>query len=398
LEILKEGDANSRRLAVSALAQIEPEAKTVLPGLLPALKDSDPQICLGAAKLVVALAPGNREGLAVLGALTRRNLALIYTGAIESLSSLRHPPASVVQGLGDLLGDPVPRKGLAAANALAAMGPAAEAARPALAAATRARDASLRLAAARALSVQRSNPDNAIPVLVEALTGFDVTARKQAAEALGAFGPLAKPAVGVLENALCDSEIPVAAAAAEVLLKVDAAAAQAAVPLLLDRARRHDRSVSISSALAAARISPGNERAIGVLKEALRSSNASVQHQAARALAQLGPEAKDAATALRDCLSDCGESVRIAASLALWKVAGDTDTAIANLVDVITQSTASASRQEAVRALGEMGPPAKPAVHVLVDLLNDRTATFRRDALDALKKIDPKEATRVTSR
>jgi HEAT repeat protein len=70
-----------------------------------------------------------------------------------------------------------------------------------------------------------------------------------------------------------------------------------------------------------------------------------------------------------------------------------TKAALPVLLEVIRGTEQPYIRQQAVNALGEVGPPAKAAVPALLKARKDNNLRFVADA--ALKKIDPRAAAKA---
>jgi hypothetical protein len=93
--------------------------------------------------------------------------------------------------------------------------------------------------------------------------------------------------------------------------------------------------------------------------------------QAVRILGLLGPEAKAAVPVLIQIVGSSNATLRVQAAVALWRINRDT-----NMVQVLTAELDRAPfllyQSDVVSVLGEMGPAAKPAVPVIVRILENR--------------------------
>jgi len=183
----------------------------------------------------------------------------------------------------------------AAARALGALGPKANATTPALLAALDDPRADVRAAAALALARMELSA-GAVPSLVRCLGSGDAYVRGFAAWSLGNLGPAAQGAVPALVEALeADDTANVVAAA---LARIGPAAAQA-VP---------------------GRIGPMAEAAVPDLRAALRDPNEAVRAHAARALGRIGAAAGPAAADLQRATGDSDAGVRAEARQALERL------------------------------------------------------------------------------
>jgi HEAT repeat protein len=267
---------------------------------------------------------------------TGRNLAAGVLAAIG-------PDASdAVPALTRLLGGDGDGRG-AAVEALGAIGPAAAAAADRLADLLSDPQASVTLAAVAALA-RIGEP--AVAPLTKRL-GREHPARSAAALALAEIGPPAKPALPALEALLDDADRGVRLRAAEAHWRVGGDAGKG---LTVIRAGLKDEALRQAAVDALFRVGPPARAALPELTEAVRDPSATVHQPAARALARIGA---DAVAALREALGDERESVR-------WSAA---------------------------RALGQIGAAAKDAIPDLEKCAKDGRGPASRAAEDALKKI-----------
>ncbi len=202
------------------------------------------------------------------------------------------------------------------------------------------------------------------------LTSPDPEARHQAAHALGAIGPEAEEAVPALAAVLHDDP---------------------------------DRQVRSEAALALFKMAPASRAAVPALGDALADENPVVRVNAALALLRMREEARPAVPALTRAVKD-GRNVEYIGSftvttqevaiLALGRATAGTADAVPTLTEALEEARTDLTRRAAVRALGEVGPPARPAVPQLQALLRGQSDDLRLVAEDALRKIgaDPAPA------
>lgn len=217
--------------------------------------------------------------------------------------------------------------------------------------------------------------------------------RKKAVTILGWSGPGALPALVELTG---DKDDQVRAEAVDMLCLI-APNPEDAVPVLEGLLDDPDADVRVRSALSIWRIKHSTTpRTIDVLIEALTCKSAATQARAVQALAEIGPPAKKATPALIVLLRTNREWKAIEAGItehtahALGKIRAKE--AVPALIEVLEGPEYSAY-EDAVNALGMIGPDAKAAVPALRRILNDtRESTpaakaMRQAAAKALKKI-----------
>jgi HEAT repeat protein len=245
---------------------------------------------------------------------------------------------------------------LAAADALADQGFAAQEAVPQLVAALGGSDAELQWRAARALGVIGS--PQAIPALRKTTDDADAMVRAQAIFALGRLKAADEDSLKAIIAKLTDKEVQVrrAAVRALALIKADR---NVTLPLVVKLLEDSDPQVAMR-ALGA--IAEGGAESIPALNAALAHPEA--RYWACLALSEMGPEAKDAVPGLRNVLADERPQVRLQATI----------------------------------ALAEIGPAARPALLELTKLLADKFESVRNSAVFAIGRIGDKSAAEAVSK
>ncbi len=196
------------------------------------------------------------------------------------------------------------------------IGPAAEAAVPALVVVLGDDNWSVRSSAASALGRIGPAAEAAVPALSEALKDDDTDVRSSAASALGRIGPAAEAAVPALSEALKHDDSGVRRSAAFAL----GSSGPAAVPALIEALKDDDTTVRSAAAFALVRIGPTAEAAVPALIEALMDDDSDVRRSAASALGRIGRVAEAAMPALGKALTDDDGDVRTAARSALENI------------------------------------------------------------------------------
>jgi HEAT repeat protein len=327
---------------------------------------------------------------------------------------------------------------VAAARALARLGPDAAGAVAALDRALRSEHTHVRQATAEALAEVGPAAESAVPALAEALADWSPAVRLAAAAALGRVGPAADVAVPSLIQVLSDREGGVREAAATALARVGPSAVPLLVHILTDPERdqrrlaerlrweaetltwlanidvdavrreprkalrnlgwyfRHagaDRS-DVSRRAAAAvlgHMGPAAREALPVLAQGLADPDAAFRLASARALGQLGPVAAEALAAVAATLADGSEPVRKAAAEGLpridpgWAEQPQVQQLARSLTERLRGRGEPAKQVEA-EALVRFGAGAVPA---LTAALRDDDRTLREAAADLLGRIGP---------
>src|SRR5437870_5764443 len=150
------------------------------------------------------------------------------------------------------------------------------------------------------------------------------------------------------------------------------AAAQDAVPALVQALQTKNEDVRLNAAIALGKIGKASVPAVVKL---LDSGEADIRYYAVWTLGWVGPDAKNTAPRVIRALADKDESVRRKAAYALGRIAPDAKTAVGPLIQAFADSNGD------VRALGKLGPAAVP---VLVDALADKQVDVRRQAAQVL--------------
>lgn len=199
---------------------------------------------------------------------------------------------------------------------------------------------------------------------LRALERPDTEIRRQALFALGAMGSSAAEAVPVLTRILREDPDPKA---------------------------RHQ------AALALAKMAPASAAAVGALAQALdEDAEAPVRMNAAIALSRLGTQARPAVPALiratqrranRTNLATFCFTIQEEAAVALAHATAGTSEGVAALMKALESARTANKRLILVRALGEIGAPARVAEPRLRTLIAVDAPEVREAAQDALRKI-----------
>jgi HEAT repeat protein len=133
---------------------------------------------------------------------------------------------------------------------------------------------------------------------------------------------------------------------------------------------------------------PYEGKSIDRLRGMLKSAEPATQIQGAYGLSLKGGEASPAVPDLIELLSHKNLAVRQNAIMALGKIGPAARDAVPGLTDVLRSSDWRLRRQAAI-ALGEIGSEAYSAVTPLLTLRRDSQPVVRQAAEQALSQIDP---------
>jgi HEAT repeat protein len=310
-----------------------------------------------------------------------------------------------------------PATAAAAARALVGVGREARDAVPALIKALESKTPGVSRNAIWALGRIGPEASEAAPALVAIVRkeGFkgDQEARYRAAMALGRLGRNAVPAmVAELENCqeephpFAESLIMLGSEAVPEMLKVkddycglttilyvlgelgpDAASA---VPWLIGKLQRPGAPWAWADvARTLGRIGPAAKDAVPALVAMLGDESPQLRREVAAALGRIGPDARAALPTLDGMSGDKDACVCLAAPVAAWRLKGETDKAVAALVEGLASDE---TREFAIDELGVLGPKAGAAAPALVKHLPDSAVAYWRitgDAYTALNALLP---------
>jgi HEAT repeat protein len=340
--------------------------------------------------------------------------ARIRWSAAEALGRIGPDAEAAVPALAAALRDPEVRA--SAADALGGIGAAARGAVPLLTDALNDTDAEFRWTAAVALSrIDARSAQAALPLFIDKLKNGNHRARWDALQYIAPMGREAKaaaPAVrelvkhgnGVAAATLTAIAGPEAGDALPVLLRVladdwdttddIARIGAAAVPELLTVLKDPEAKNRHLVVKALGLLASTSTAVIPALLEALKAPDRVVRRAAAAALGGIEPRAQEAIPGLREVLRDEEPSVRLAAAAALRAIQGpDAEPAVAALVPLLSHADANIRRDTAA-ALAEFGAAAKVAIPALDEAQRDADASVRSAAALAVARITAAEAHR----
>jgi hypothetical protein len=152
----------------------------------------------------------------------------------------------------------------------------------------------------------------------------------------------------------------------------------------------------VAAALALTKMAPASKAAVPELTRALEDRDGFVRMNAAYALMRLRGDARPAvptlikALASEDNKTNLGSftaTVREVMAVALGHASAGTAEAVPALTEALETAKTDKMKRAAARALGEVGPEAKPAAAALRKLLNDPSPDVTEAVREALEKI-----------
>jgi hypothetical protein len=251
VETLKERDREFREAVQQTLMEMRCPDRTALPALNEALADADAYPRFWFTFQLRDVKTAEQAVPLLCEALMHREVKIADT----AMKLLRGEPAQAVARLQEVLGHADPACRAQAAELLARLAPAAQAAVPVLEKAQDDPSASVRLAAAQAL--RAIGTDRELPNLIHSLHSKDAIVRGQAAVALGKLG---QPAVAGLIEVLQADQRDAQAAAALALGKIGPDARDA-LPALAKLRQGTDELLRFAAGQAVKKIEINTEKA-----------------------------------------------------------------------------------------------------------------------------------------
>jgi HEAT repeat protein len=185
--------------------------------------------------------------------------------------------------------------------------------------------------------------------------------------------PPTKDEVAALVKQLKDNDPSKRNKAGRALENLDSAAKDA-IPVLIEALKDRQPEFNLAPTVAKA-LGKIGKPAVPALIEALEVKDGKVQAYAAMALKQIGMDAKAAVPALIEVVKkykDPAHIARLNSIAALGKIGPAAKDAVPLLIDISKEKPPlSAARLAAVTALGQIGPEAKAAAPTLIDLLGE---------------------------
>ena len=278
---------------------------------------------------------------------------------------------------------------IGAAHGLAAIGPAAAAAVPALAGALQSSQMELRWEAGLALG-QIGGP--AVGVLAPALNSTNKHVRHCAISGLNEMaGADALPAAPALLIALEDRN-GIAVSAATCLSKLGTNV----VPFLTNEMASPDPLVRRRAAHGLGAAHPRRTLMVPPLLAMLQDKEPACRLQALRELAMLGLPDRNMVKAYAAALDDSDAEVRLAAVQTLAQARFHTALAVPKLTAALADPSA-AVRAAAAQLLGVFAPASQSAYGKLDELLGDQNESVRTAARQALAKLEQARGTNTAS-
>ncbi|BBM86163.1 HEAT repeat-containing PBS lyase [Candidatus Uabimicrobium amorphum] len=362
--------------ALAEIGEIGEEAHSVVPDLIPLLKDEDLIVRSSAAEALGGI--GEKAYLAVphLIPLLQDRDEDVRNSAAWALGKIEKKAHSSVPHLIPLLKDKDKKVRVDATKILGRIG--AHSAVPHLIPLLQDEDKEVRAYAAWALGKIGEKAHSAVPHLIPLLENKDKEVRAYAAWAFGRIGKKAYSAVPYLIPLLQDEDKDVRIDAAEALGEIGGKAEKATSDLIV-ALKDPDKYVRYSAAEALGKIGEKAHSAVPHLIPLLKDSY--TQEVAAEALGKIGKKAEEAVQHLIPLQNDISMAL---VEKVLEKIRGNI---ISTLIFHLKNKSLN-TRQQATEALGKIGGKAHSAVPHLIPLLKD--SYTQQVAAEALGKIGEK--------
>jgi len=379
---LLESDDDFERLgAARSLGDMGADAAGAVPSLIKSLSDRDPFIQSAAAASLGEIGPAAASAIPAMVKAFKISSGF-HKGIIGPAIGQIGPQA--IPALVELSKDSNEFVRLEATRALRFVGQGTGAAEARLIELLNDKDSSVRVEAGFTLW-KLFGRQSVIDLFSRALADPDENARACAADYLAELGPAAAPALPALIHALADTSGSVRNRSTTAIGKIGPGAKPAVPALLLATSHSGHR--------------PFFEKAIkGIGPEAIPAlidglGQAKGLLAAVESLGRFGAASKAAVPRLRVLLKSSRGEPRVTLALALWRIEHD-DSVVAPL-GVLARTDNFIVQLHALGALEEIGPGAKSAIPVLVEMLNGNNRFMREYAAKALGSIGPEAKTAI---
>jgi HEAT repeat protein len=362
--------------------------------LLSSLRDGDPHVLHAAAAVLGKLAPhvdASRAVPALVAAAPRADASARRTIA-TALGEFGPAAQAAVPALAGFVGDADTEVREAAVRSLGALGPLAA---PATAALTRVVDdpasGHARRSAVEALGRVGPPARDAVPSLLRfhtAAAGSD-DVRTAILAAACAIAPEAEEVVDLVARAVADPGLGSALAAVRGLGERGAPFVPRVAELLASpSAETRERALEVLGA-----IGPGAAVATPALARLAGSVDEADRNRALEALWKIGPGASEALPAVRSALSSSSDATRSSALYALARIAPASEEALREATKALVEADpGSYTARTAATSFEEIGAGGAPAVPRIVALLDSPSTDARENAVRALGGIGPPAA------
>lgn len=389
MEGLKDKNKQVRLGSIYTLAALGTKAKSTVPELIIALKDTEEDIRQGAAEALGQIRP-LKEMVAAL----QDSDENVQSGAAYALGKIG---AAAVPDLRIALKHPNPRVRSNAASALGDMGKPAAPAIVELKELLQDEDAKVRQQVIRAVEFS-GEAKTLIPQLIPLLKDKNDEVRIAAASSLN-MGTIAKAAIPALVNALQDPNRDVRNFALSALSGMKEEA-KSLSPRVIAMLQDEDALIRMGVVSALINIHGNKSTVVPHLGNALKSPDKNVRVAAAYALGDINNPTQEAIKYLIET-GDPDAEVRDAIAVSLFKFS----TKIPNVIPQLSTALNNQNkfvRQTAVIALAQIRLPAKSAIPQLISTLKDPDKQVQISAAQALgimassfqeraKKLSPSE-------
>ncbi len=378
----------ARYWACIALAEMGPQAKDAVPGLIKVLADEQPQNRLQATIALAEIGPVAKSAVLDLTKLLGDKSEPVRNAAVFALGRIGDKTAAEAVAKADKPADAYLHT--LCTWALARMNPEDKQKQAAaiglLATKLGDKDRDAAHMAARGIAELEPTAEVIRPAMEKLLAGADAETADRIFTALASLGSRIMP---LAINALKDPSPARRERAMSVMAKVGPEAAPA-VPELIKIIQGTDAKHKIEALFVIGAIGPTASAAAPAAVAALADTDLQVQQTAAYALGKIGPGAKEAVAPLKKLTASTDDLVKLTAIWALLQIGPRSDDLVKMALPLLTaglKSTQELVRIEAAISLGEIGKGAATALPALEAAANDPSSSVRGAASEAIKKI-----------
>lgn len=202
------------------------------------------------------------------------------------------------------------------------------------------------------------------------------------------LGPVAKPAIPSLIN-LFQKKQPYTFSAVSCALRY---IGTDTIPPLIEALTNSNERVRTGAATTLGSFESQARDAVSALIQCLKDKNPRVRSAAAMSLARLDGDTNAVISALLPCLKDKDVGVREMAAISLGHIHQKPEMVVPALLASIEKETDIVPMNYMLGGIAHFGTNARPAIPVLVKIIESKQIGVANHALGALRKIDPEAA------
>ncbi len=386
--MMVQDDVAIKRVAVHALASLDPPPSNALPPLRKALQDSDTEVASRAAAALGNFGVAGRATVDELIVIAGQGSPVVAREAIVALARIAPQDKRIMPLIEQMLASDEPLARVAAFHALSLTADDPSTLLPRLIDSLHDDLPEIRAASAESLAKLGEKAGEAIGPLSENLQAEQVEVRRASLVALTSIGSAAATALPQVAPLLKDSDSGVQGDAIAFMCAIGTAAASMRdqIAPLMNHELPEIRQGSYRALVA---LEPEREDLVPMLIAALDDSDWGVRQAAVELLGGQGPRAISASGRLFEMLLQDQENASL--SGAIKEIDGAASAAIPTLISALNQDN-QRIRGLAIFLLGKVGPEAKEALPKLNELLKETRGRGRSGLEKAIAQIEGRDA------